>query len=72
MQLAEDFNMTPTEVDFVIEIVARNNPGILIGGYRVDWAILGIWKALGVEDLPREDVYTRINECLGVMYAGLI
>lgn len=57
--------------------VQERNPALLIGGYHIDAAIMGIWVSLQMESVERvvltdDEIYDRITECLSVMYAGLI
>lgn len=66
--------MPQAETDALMEKIGSQNPMILIGGYAVDAAIVGVWYALKVEDPPinTDDIVERINCVLQVMYAGLI
>lgn len=63
--------------------ISKRNPALLIGGFTVDVAIIGVWLALMEEDfdtgdsangyvLSDDEINQRVDETLQVMYAGLV
>lgn len=73
------FDKDHPEVRHVLAQVQKTNPMLLIGGYNVDEAIWAIYQTLMHEQgklnddyLSTDEVYSRIDGCLQVMYAGLI
>lgn len=59
--------------------IAELNKGLLVGGFNVDVVILAIYWLLsketdegGVQVLTSSEIDDKINDCLSVIYAGLI
>lgn len=66
-------------VEAILLEVSNRNPALLVGGYHVDIAILGIWISLMEEAadgervvLSDEEIQERITMCLSAMYEGII
>jgi len=72
VQLAKATGVPQIEADEVLGKVGRANPMLLVGGFAVDCAIMGMWVALRAEELTAEEIIDRISEALGALYAGLI
>lgn len=76
--LAQNCDLGKFEVATLMGEISTRNPALLIGGYNVDIVIVATYYTLKheygdpINRKQEQEMYDRISNTIGAMYAGLI